>query len=485
MTHRLLRTVRPLVLCLFVAAFLAPAAHAQDRMPLTTDSDAARAAFIEARNHLNNVHYTAAQEAVDRAIAEDPTFAAALALRSFLSQRSEAQTTYFKRAKAQRANASPGEQHYIDAYLAYHDQNPKRAYASIQALVEVHPNDPDALLMLGGMAMQYQQDYDTALTAMTRATEIDPTFAPAYNLLGYRAMAVGDMGAAETAFLKYVELRPDDPNPHDSLAEFYLKQGRFDEAVTSYKNAYAKDDTFVLAWTRAAIAMAMNGDGDGARTELKAIFKATTEPEYLVQTHDAMAMTYLFEDDVDGAAKAFDEAIAWSRQDHPDRTTYFLTMKGWTMHENQRFEEASAMTKALKAELDAGRVPDARRAQVAATIDMASAFEAMGMGDDEKAEAHLQAYATYATSNGSPQAMGMLHELKAMKAYKGGDVEGAIAFMKKADDAPMTHYHLGRMYAEMGDAEAAQKHLRKAATANEPTLSFALARNHARRALSM
>jgi len=128
----------------------------------------------------------------------------------------------------------------------------------------------DAQFMLCAMYVA-MRDAEKSLTQVTRVTEIDPTFAAAYNLLGYRAMSEDD--TAEAAFKKYIELCPNQANPHDSYAEFLMKQGRFTEAVSSYRTAYSLDNRYVSAKARAGVALALAGDADAAQAlhELKAM----------------------------------------------------------------------------------------------------------------------------------------------------------------------------------------------------------------------
>lgn len=453
-------------------------------MPLTTDSEAAQLAFLEALDHAHNVQLAAARDAADAALAEDADFALALTLRGRLSQSADERARYMKKAKALRAEVSESERHFIDMYAAYGDGDTKGAMKACKALAEAHPDDPNAQFMLGQMYLGMRES-DKALQALTRTTALDPDFAAAYNLLGYRAMYEGDMDAAESAFTRYVALRPNDANPHDSLAEFYLKAGRYDEAVTSYKNAYAADDRYVGAWTRAGIVTALDGKTAAARTELKKAMEAASDPSEKAQIHIALAQTHLYDDDIDGAANAFDDAVAWARTDSPERVTYFLMQKGWVMHENERLDEARATIQAVQTALDDGLVPASLREGVEARLAMAKGFAAIDQGDDDAARAYMKTFKAYATKTGDPEAMETLYEMKAYRAHKAGRVEEAIAHMKNAGDAPMTHYHLGRLYREMGDIDKAQAHLTKAATANELSLSYAIARNHATRALAM
>ena len=53
-------------------------------------------------------------------------------------------------------------------------------------------------------------------------TSLDPNFAPVYNMLGYAYANIKKYPEAISALKKYAELRPEDPNPHDSMGEIFL-----------------------------------------------------------------------------------------------------------------------------------------------------------------------------------------------------------------------------------------------------------------------
>ena len=91
-------------------------------------------------------------------------------------------------------------------------------------LVRLFPNDERAHTLLGNLYFG-RQDYDAAVKEFVRATAINPTFSQPYNQLGYAYRFVDKLDDAEAAFKKYVQLIPDDPNPHDSYAELLMKPG--------------------------------------------------------------------------------------------------------------------------------------------------------------------------------------------------------------------------------------------------------------------
>ena len=129
--------------------------------------------------------------------------------------------------------ASNGERLLILATEAGANNNPAKQKEYLDQLVAAYPNDERAHFNLGGYYFG-QQDYPQAIEHYRKATEIDPSYSTAYNLLGYAYRQSGDYANAEKAFQKYIELIPKDPNPYDSYAELLLEDGpvrRVDRAV--------------------------------------------------------------------------------------------------------------------------------------------------------------------------------------------------------------------------------------------------------------
>ncbi|NBC86269.1 MAG: hypothetical protein GVY25_08765 [Bacteroidetes bacterium] len=62
-----------------LSLFIAVPALAQDRMPLTSSSETAREAVLDAIDHAFNVQLVAARAAADRALDADPEFEVAIA----------------------------------------------------------------------------------------------------------------------------------------------------------------------------------------------------------------------------------------------------------------------------------------------------------------------------------------------------------------------------------------------------------------------
>ena len=113
--------------------------------------------------------------------------------------------------------------------------------------------------------------YGPAIDYFKKALAAQPGDPTLLNLLGYTYAYAGDLAAAVKTLREYERLRPAEANPLDSLAEVNFYLGQFSEAEALYRQALAKDPSFLngTALTKAATARLMTGDVSGA----EAIFR--------------------------------------------------------------------------------------------------------------------------------------------------------------------------------------------------------------------
>ena len=248
----------------------APLAQAQ-KMPVTTTSDAARVHYVQGVNALVNANFPRARTHLDAALAADPDFALAHMYRAVAG--SDGRDEHMRRATALGAKASEAERQEIESYAANLRGDHDREIELLQSLAERYPSDP-LPMFIAANTESTRGNQEVAVAAARQALVADPSFAPAYNVMGYAEMARGDMAAAESAFRAYIRLAPDEANPYDSYGEFLLEQGKHDEAEAQYEMALTKDPTFANARTmlvrvgimrgnRAFEAAVARGDAEG------------------------------------------------------------------------------------------------------------------------------------------------------------------------------------------------------------------------------
>jgi tetratricopeptide (TPR) repeat protein len=205
-----------------------------------------------------------------KATADDPNFGQAYVswLDTALDQRNRAAADGIvaqARAHQDRFSALSRTQLNLDAAALSGDFQ-----AQLEArreLARLDPADPNGHRGLAEALMSVR-DYDAAIVEFRRALSIRPDDATALNLMGYAAAYSGDLPTAIRVLRGYEQLRPNEPNPLDSLGDAHFALGHFPEAEKFYLAAYDKAPGFLKGGDalKAAQARLMTGDVQGATT---------------------------------------------------------------------------------------------------------------------------------------------------------------------------------------------------------------------------
>lgn len=297
---------------LLACLLLANATLASDnagKIPVTTSSREAMDAFLAGRTLVDNLRLTDAIASFKKATDKDPSFALAYLYLATTAPTAREFFSYLDRATELAKNASPGEQLWITGFRQGALADPGAQRVTFQKLVDMFPNDERALTLLGTNFVA-QQDYVQAVKYLKHATEIDPSFAPAYNQLGYAYRFLERFDEAEQTFKKYAELIPNDPNPYDSYAELLLKLGRFDESIEQYQKALSINDHFANSYLGIAAALMYQGKHDDARAELQKAYALARNDGEKRAAIFAKVITYVDEENREMALQEMNNEFA-------------------------------------------------------------------------------------------------------------------------------------------------------------------------------
>jgi len=451
------------------------------KVPVTTASDAAKNEFLQGRELAEKLQAQDSIQHFDKAISLDPDFALAELSRANAGATPKEFFGHLRKAVALSQKASDGERWLILATEAGANGDATTQKKCLEQLVAAYPRDERAHFNLGGYYFG-QQDFAAAIEHYRKATELAPSYSPAYNILGYAYRQRADYANAEQAFKKYIELIPKDPNPYDSYAELLLKMGRFQDSLAQYAKALAIDSNFLASHVGRAADFMYMGKTAEASSELDAITKKARS--------DGDRRTALFGRTVlavdgekwDEALAAMDQQYAIAEQAKDDAAMAGdLQTKGQILLEMGKYDEAkAAFDQSLQVTEGSGLSDDIKK-NARLFEHFNNARIALGRNDLAGARTEVQAFRSGAETSRNPAFMRQAHELAGIVALQQKKPDVAIGELEQASNQnPYNLYRLCLAYQAKGDTAKAGQWCGKAAKFNSlPQLNSAFIRGKA------
>ncbi|MDH4270489.1 MAG: protein kinase [Candidatus Aminicenantes bacterium] len=482
---------------------------------LTTNSLEAYSYFLRGRDAAGNLMGYEAKKLLEKAISLDPNFAVAhlyLADANQVIADFRARDEAIKKAKALSARTSEKERLTIEAkYARRIEGDPANACRILLELTEKYPREKYAHYELGGQYSAMAR-YAEASQEFEKAVALDPTFGPAFNMLGYSYARGGDLAKAEAAFGRYIASNPGDPNPVDSLAELYLRMGQLNKAEAKYKEALDLRPDFVSScWGLAYVYALRENYAETSRWLEESV--ARTGPTMKI---GGLWLTSYFDYFLGRLERARSGYLALRKIAEPYGSAYILATLGWISGyiecELGRFDEgrkgfqswtdylkqtnpAAQNTYAVESALISswvdfkqGRLDDARarlmetrellpkaiqedvelmRGAMPFLSQLAAAEIALAGGSPEEAVAAAEQVRLLDFLGMNPDQVALyntpfLKDVLARAYWKNGDLDKAVAEYRKLmtiDPSnqvrylihPLYHYRLGRVLEEKGD----------------------------------
>jgi len=462
-------------------------ASSDGKIAITTTSEEARKEFLAGRDLSEKLRITDSIQHYDKAIALDPNFALAHLNRANASPTAKEFFEHLKHAVTHADKASDGERMLIQATEAGADGNPAKQKEILDKLVAAYPNDERAHFTLGGYYFG-QQDFTQAINHYKKATELNPTYSTAFNILGYAYRQNEQYADAETAFKKYIELIPNDPNPYDSYAELLLKTGRFDEAITQYNKALAIEPNFINSYFGIAAALTYKGKAADATAELQKITdKARTDGERRTALFGQMVVA-ADSGKLDQALAEVEKqyALGQKTNDIPAMAGD-LQLKGNVLLEMGRYDDAKkAYEEAVSLTNSDANLSQQLKDNTALFHHYNLARVAIGKKDFATAKTETEAFKRGSEAAKNQNQIKQAHELAGMTALAEKNYDQAIAELLQANQQnPNNLYLLGEAYQGKGDAAKAKESFTKAAKFNSlPQLNYAFVRTKAEKAIA-
>jgi tetratricopeptide (TPR) repeat protein len=464
--------------CLAVATLSAetPSKSPAGVLPVTTKSPQARRLFEGALVKLENLHGPEAMQDLRKAVRQDPDFALANIMITFVSVDPTVdpaeQVSARTKANASKSKVSPGERMVID-WLTYSSEG--KMVPAIQAMngvLEEYPNDK-YLAWLGAVWVENQQQIRRAIPMFEHAIQLNPDFAPPLNELAYCYARTRNFDKAFATMQRYIALLPNESNPQDSYAEILRMAGRFDEALEHYKASLKIDPNFMFSQLGIADTYALMGDETRARDEYaRAIPHATSKME-AANWRLQSAISYVREKNWSAADTAFHEAAKQAHQDGlavPEAEAYRM-MSAYQADASAALELLKQAEGVLQ---EKHELPKLARQQELALVLRERATRAAQAGNKELADLTLKRLEALAESSHDQVVQIAYHGAAGAVLAAHGSYAEALAHLEEDDRNPISIKWMIVSYQKTGQIERARELTAVLASWNEPTLEQAL-----------
>ena len=448
-------------------------------IPVTTTSEVARSLFLQARDKFENVELVAASALLDQAIEKDPNFALVHLYRAQSGGGTAVFQKHISKAVELAEKASPGERLLILATKANIDGDRATFKKHLDELIKAFPNDKR---VRSTMAVYYAGEGNTKAMAewYQKATQADPNYAPAYNLLGYAYKTLGNYGEAEAAFKKYMELEPNRPNPPDSYAELLLKMGRFDESIQYYRMAYEKDPSFSGSLGGVGFNYIHKGEFAKARESFEEQHKKSTQVNGKLAALVNIVYSYLHEWDIPGALKATERYRVFAEKENPPTAIFANAVAGWINVESGNPDGAKEHIDAARKLNETVAPTPAARSANDVNLNILECYILLRSNDLPGAKRQAEKCRMAIEKRNIPSEKHALHLTLGDLECELGNHANALEHLDQGPvDNPGVMFAKGRTYERMGDKAKATEWYKKAANWNWTGLQYALVRARA------
>jgi tetratricopeptide (TPR) repeat protein len=209
--------------------------------------------------------FDAARQSLDRAIAFDPSFAAAhlraAILSSIVSSDELDARRSFKTATQFRSNLTPRDAELLDALEPYLQRDPSDLVETskrLAASVAHHPEDAELAYLLGWARFD-RGELTTALDAFSRAIELDPKFAQAWSWKGGCESYLGRFDEAFASLDRAITISPSGTEALWFRIMIEEQQGKCADAEADARRWIARDPEDYYAYQMLAKALFAQG----------------------------------------------------------------------------------------------------------------------------------------------------------------------------------------------------------------------------------
>ena len=458
-------------------------------IPVTTSSEVARTAFLQARDALEMTRSADAEALLNQAIEQDPTFALAYLYKAYLFTSLADWRKNMDLAVANKDRCSPGEQLLIDMRMTYPVNDAAKRFALTRKLVNAYPGSARALLILADQIIQ-RRDVTKARDLMRQALEIAPDFVPAHNALSvsYMTDQPQNLTIAADHARQMIKHRPDEPIGHIALGDIYRAENKLEASRTSYVNATEINPRDDRAFGKKGHINTFLGNYDQAREDYR-IAQQIAKGNLKVVWANYGVFTFLYAGDVTSALDAWNRLLTDLLQmnlSDPQLLRARINVLGNRTTAAMHYGLLSIAEHALKerTEYQLQRFDTLQSANMKRNFQTGQAIWegtlAAYQGDYTKAIERAEHNARLQEPSSNPRKLDRYHRLRGDIHLMQKQYDLAIEHYQKASNNSIrVQYGLALSHQGAGNHEASQRLLKQIAGYNFNTLQYALIRAHA------
>lgn len=471
------RFMVPAVIILLVVGIISGCGQQPKDITFTTGSADARAVFMDGLSKFEMLDFDGARELFAQAVEADSGFAMGYYYWALSSATTSDFEQRLNKAVELSGNIPEPERLVIMSTKAANDDNVELARDRLEQVVTLLPEGKRAHALLGNF-LYGQQEWALAEREYVKVTQIDSTFAPVYNQLGYLFSNLERYGEAIDALKKYAELRPEDPNPHDSMGEIYLWMGDYENSILEYSRSLELDPEFTISIAGIGHNFVFQGEYEKARAKYGEILDHAESVADTITSSFWVTVSYIYEGKLDKAVEVMKERLKFAEaHNNPFQMATINGQLSNILLEKGDFDKA--LEYAAKVREIAAR-PEIGEGNREAYNRLAAFNEALiyaRQGKMDMANSKVAEFQKSAETSKNRIAMMNIHGLKGVAACWNKDYPMAVEELRQADPQNQYfRYYQALALEEEGETDEAETIFEEIAGFNRNALSYAFVR---------
>ncbi|MBI9072087.1 MAG: tetratricopeptide repeat protein [Melioribacteraceae bacterium] len=440
-------------------SYTLPTSAQIDEMSITSNSESAKDSFLKGRYFYEAGNHSSAKMYFEKALTNDADLAIAdIYLSVIENQDYNTVVSHIEKAVSLSNKVSLGERIFINFIESRFNKNEPLQKVHLSKLLTLFPKDK-RIQYLSGEFYYDHQEYDLAITYLNNTIALDSAFAISYKLLGLCNMASDNQLSAKKSFQKYIALLPYEPDPYNSLGEFLLEQGNYEESIAGFNEAITRDQTF----TKAVLGIGHNYIYQKKFEEARDFYQRSfviseTIPEKLKALY-WISTSYIHEGNIDEALNAnllYRELaktnLMWTDViESYNREGLILTETGMAEEAISKFNNAGNIAKSAN-------LQNSTKEYYSFIANVNKCYALTYNNMLEKADIEAQKCILMTNKRNNKNELKLLNGTLGILAYKNGDFVKAINLLKNSDMENVYNiYQMGVVYEKMGNKQRADE----------------------------